>query len=220
MRNVARALVALTVLVWGSAASAAVIYDNGIIATNGFISDPDQSQTAGFSADDFSLNAGANVITDVHWTGLYAFSNTPQAADSFVIEFYADAAGAPAVAPFATRAVGNPGRTDTGTNTSAGFDIFAYSADIAPLALAPGTTFWMSIVNDTTVDTDDNWFWGMRDAIGNSFTRADTTSAWTPINNAHEFSLTGPSTVPEPSSLVLLALGAFGLASWRRKPTT
>jgi hypothetical protein len=216
MRNVAKTLVALTVLVWGSAASAAVIYDNGISATNGFISDPDFPPTGQFSADDFVLNVGANVITDVHWTGLYAFSNTPQAADSFVIEFYTDVAGAPAVAPFATRAVGNPGRTDTGTDI-AGSDLFAYAADIAPLVLAPGTTFWMSIVNDTTVDTDDNWFWGMRDAIGNSFTRTDTISAWTSINNAHEFSLTGP--VPEPSSLLLLALGALGLARRRNKRT-
>lgn len=215
----AKALVLITCLLWGTVASAAVIFDNGISATNGFVSDPDFDPSGGFSADDFSLSAGANVITDVHWTGLYAFADTPQAVDNFVIEFYADVAGAPAVAPFATRAVGNPGRLDTGTDTSAGFDLFAYSADIAPLAVAPGTTFWISIVNDTTVDTDDNWFWGMQDAVGNSFVRFDSTSAWTQFNNAHEFSLTGPA-VPEPSSLVLLALGAIALAGRRRKRTT
>ena len=213
MRNVAKALVALTILVWGSAASAAVIYDNGISAANSFVSDVDFPL---FVADDFSLNAGANVITDVHWTGLYFDSNTPQAADNFVIQFYADAGGAPAVVPLLSFAIGNPGRTDTGTDLT-GSDLFAYSVDIAPVVLAPATTFWISIFNDTTGDADDNWFWGMRDQVGNSFTRPDFVSAWTLQGDGHEFSLTGPGAVPEPSSVVLLALGGIGLLGWLRK---
>src|SRR5688572_541061 len=174
MRNVAKALVALTFLIWGTAASAAVIYDNSISASNSFVSDTDFPQ---FVADDFSLNAGANVITGVQWTGIYAFTNTPQ-ADNFVIQFFANVAGAPAVVPFLSLPIGNPGRMDTGTNV-AGSDLFAYSVDIAPVPLAPSTTFWISIFNDTSADTDDNWFWGMQDQAGNSFMRADPTGAWT-----------------------------------------
>jgi len=49
------------------------------------ISDPDFAGTPKLSADDFRLIPGANVITDVHWTGLYAFSNTPL-ADNFTIQ--------------------------------------------------------------------------------------------------------------------------------------
>jgi hypothetical protein len=212
MNHIAKAVVAVTLMLWGTAASAAVIYDNGISASNSFVSDVD---FPGFVADDFSLNAGANIITDVHWTGLYAFTNTPQ-ADTFVIQFFADVAGAPAVTPLVTATILATSRTDTGTNLGSS-DLFAYAADIAPVALAPSTTFWLSIFNDTTADTDDNWFWGMQDAAGNSFIRDDPTTAWTPFINGHEFSLTGPAAVSEPSVVVLLALGGLALLAWGRK---
>jgi len=218
MRNMASLLIAL-MLAWGTgtAATAAVIFNNGPLGNNGFISDPDFPPSGGFSADDFTLAPGANVITDIHWNGLYAFTNTPQATDNFTIQFFANIGGAPALTPFLSLAIGNPGRTDTGFNTSSGSDIFAYSVDVAPIPLAANTVFWLSIVNDTTVDTDDNWFWSMQDAVGNSFARFDSVSAWTPFNNRHNFELTGPSAVPEPATLMLLAIGAVGLLSWRRK---
>jgi hypothetical protein len=87
MTRLTKTLVALTMFACGPLASAAVIFDNGIIANNGFVSDPDFTGTPKFSADDFTLAAGANVINDVHWTGLYAFSNTPL-TDNFTIQFY------------------------------------------------------------------------------------------------------------------------------------
>src|SRR4030095_792418 len=160
MKKASCLLIALF-LAWGTAANAAVIFSNGGIGNNGFISDSsfNNGQTLGqFSADDFVLNPNANVITDIHWTGLYALTNTPQAVDNFTIQFFADVAGAPAITPSLTLAIGNPGRTDTGVNTSFGSDIFAYSVDVAPITLAPNTKFWISIFNDTSVDTDDNWF--------------------------------------------------------------
>jgi len=45
MRGLTKVLIALTMLVCGTAASAAVIFDNGIVADNGFISDPDFTGT-------------------------------------------------------------------------------------------------------------------------------------------------------------------------------
>jgi hypothetical protein len=209
MRNVVKLLVALTMLGSGTAANAAVIYDNGITATNGFVSDTDFPM---FVADDFKLNPGANVITDVHWTGFYAFTNTPL-QDAFTIQFFADAGGLPALAPFLSLSV-SPSRTDTGKDV-AGSDLFAYDVVIAPLALAPNTTFWLSIFNNTSGDANDNWFWGMVDNGGNSFNRASPADPWLTQGNGQEFQLTG--VVPQPSALALFAFGIFGLAVYVRK---
>jgi hypothetical protein len=217
MRNIVKVLVVLTFLVWGTAAGAAVIFSNGGIGSNGQVSDTDTSQTTGFAADDFSLAAGANVITGIQWTGLYAFNNSPLATDNFTIQFFVNAAGVPAVAPFLSLPIGNVPRVDTGVNASFGSDIFSYSANVAPIPLAPGTTFWMSIFNNTAADTNDNWFWGMTDAAGNGAFRSDQVSAWTTIGFRTDFTLTGPLAVSEPSSLALLSIAVIGLLGWRRK---
>lgn len=148
----------------------------------------------------------------------------PQATDVFTIQLFADVAGSPAVAPLLTLLVGSPGRTDTGSNTTTGSDIFAYSVDVAPIALAPGTRFWLSIFNNTSIDTNDNWFWTMQDAAGNSFIRFNVADPWQPATpgasnpgNRHDFTLIGPTAVPEPSALALVLIGAIGLLACRRK---
>jgi PEP-CTERM motif len=218
MKNVTKMLVVLSMLVAGTAANAAVIFDNGITANNGFISDPDFVGTPKLSADDFRLIPGANVITDVHWTGLYAFSNTPL-ADNFTIQLFNDAGGVPATNPFLSLPV-SPSRVDTGRN-AAGSDIFAYDVNISPVTLAANTTFWLSIFNNTSNDPNDNWFWGIVDNAGNGAVRDGLGLAWSPFINGYEFQLTGVR-VPEPSALALLALGVIALAllNRRRTPST
>ena len=174
-RDMASVLIAFTLVCsWSIPATADVIYDNGTTPSNSFVSDTD---FPGFVADDFSLAPGANVITGVQWTGLYFQANTPTQADNFTLEFFADVGGSPVVTPFLSLPVGNVGRTDTGVDIT-GSDLFAYTANVAPIALAPNTVFWLSIFNDTAADTDDHWYWAMQDVLGNSHARGNSADPW------------------------------------------
>jgi hypothetical protein len=215
-KDVANALIAV-LLAWAIPATADVIFDNGTAPSNSFVSDTDFPR---FVADDFSLAPGANVITGVNWTGLYFPANTPTQPDDFTIQFFADVAGSPAVTPFLSLLIGNPGRADTGIDIT-GSDLFAYSASVAPIVLAPGTVFWLSIFNSTSADSDDNWFWAMQDALGNSVERGNPADPWIPqvppVGNRQDFQLTGPTAIPEPSGLGLLAIGVIGLLGCRRR---
>lgn len=199
-------------------ALADTIYDNGLpdlsIASLSDFEDGRQS------ADDFHLQPGASTITDVHWFGAYFNGNTPTEPDNFTIRVFADAGGVPAVNPLAERAVGDVGRTDTGQTV--GSNVYAYDTTINAIVLDPNTTYWLSIVNDTTADRDDLWYWPVKSSIGNGAVRDSDGVAWTgsvPFPNPElAFSLTGPI-VPEPSSMALAAVGLLGLAicSWRKR---
>lgn len=215
-KDLAIALIAV-LLAWAVPATADVIFDNGTAPSNSFVSDTDFPR---FVADDFSLAPGASAITGVNWTGLYFPANTPTQPDNFTIQFFADVAGSPAVTPFLSLLIGNPGRADTGIDIT-GSDLFAYSASVAPIVLAPGTVFWLSIFNSTSADSDDNWFWAMQDALGNSVERGNPADPWVPqvppVGNRQDFQLTGPTAIPEPSGLGLLAIGVIGLLGCRRR---
>jgi hypothetical protein len=141
-------------------AAAQVVYDNGSSDhISGTYSD------TGFPnnlADTFSFAAPTSFNT-VEWVGAYAPSNTPPlpSGDNFTITFFSVTAGVIDITPLPllTFNVGsNVNRTATGF-TIAGFTEFVYSSALPGGVSLPAGDYAISIVNDTTADTDDDWSW-------------------------------------------------------------
>jgi hypothetical protein len=149
-----------------SLSGASVVYDNGPVDLNYDARWSGETGSISRAADDFVLQAGSNVIRDVHWWGVYR-PNSPLPVDNFFIRIYADVNGSPAAvgSPLYEVSVGIVDRTDTGINTN-NLDVYAYSTVIPDITLTAGTTYWLSIVNNVAGST---WYWSIDlPADGNS----------------------------------------------------
>jgi hypothetical protein len=146
-------------------AAVVIIFDNG---------GPDLFTAVGSEtfkqqvAESFLLAPGSTTVTGVNWWGTYGNAATPPPADNFTLRLFSDAEGAPAATPFIEIHLGDVGRIATGTSLSGfpQFEVFKYSAAISPIALAPNVTYWISILNDTAADPDDDWFWATSSTLG------------------------------------------------------
>jgi hypothetical protein len=172
-----------------------------------------------FRADDFSLG-GADTVRSVQWRGLYVLTDSPQAVDVFTINFYSDSSGPDSL--LQSFAVGNAVmRTDTGVDSSNGKDIYEYTADLLTgIALTGSTTYWISIFNDTTTDTNDDWHWLALGNVSISAVSVDLTTDWIADDSAarYYFILDNSNVVvPLPAAAYLFSSGLLAMLGWMRR---
>ena len=204
-------------LACGGPAKADLVYDNGVelAQINGAI--VSQATFNAFAGDDFTLGA-SSVINEISWTGSYQnryFGFEPPVGDDFTIQIFGFSGGVADTAPLFSFSVGNAvNRTDTGVTPGPFQDAFAYHASIPDTTLAAGR-YLLSIFNNLpdVRGVADYWDWSTDDLGDGVYFRRDVTQPWGVPDEIRrtDFTLMGPSSVPEPSSVVMLGLGSLGL---------
>lgn len=212
------AVVALSVFGAGTAIADIIFGSETVDYSHAVLSDLDAEQEV---VGMFMLEPGRNHVGDVHWWGAYFDARTPTEADQFTIRIYGGSESGPDLTPLFEYSGLSGNRQDTGddVNYTTGLNrIFAYSADIPLTSLSAGAPYWIAILNDTTLDADDDWRWIMAGNVPNGgvWFRTEPEETWYPSSGALAFYLTD-AVVPEPASSTLLLFGIASLATLGRR---
>jgi hypothetical protein len=170
-----------------------LIFDNGVPDLNTALG----SETFGqHVAESFVLTSTTTTIAGVTWWGTYGNAATPPLTDNFTLRLFRDLGGVPEPTPFIEIALGDVGRSATGTSLSGfpQFEVIKYSAIISPTTVEPNVTYWISLVNDTTSDPDDDWYWATSSTLGLHAYRQGEGIPWSPSAFDLAFQLLGPDT--------------------------
>ena len=199
-------------------AEAALLFDGSVAPSNvndlGF-NDPD----AGVQrlAEDFSFTESV-IVNTITFLGGYYPRNTPE-TDLFTLTIYNDDMGLPnPLSVIAQIGIGDFGRTDTGADVF-GIDLYSYTTSFASLPLSGNTLYWLTIVNNTMSDTNDDWVWAGDANVGNFARSFDGGVTWFDAPpGSFSFSLEGTTAVPVPCTMFLFGTGIVGLFgyNWQR----
>ena len=135
-------------------------------------------------ADDFMVSSPAT-IQSVTWWGIYTAIGSdasPQGPWSFELIFYGDIGGLPDPSNVigSTQVVFET-LTDTGRNLGDDLfedDIYVFTADVTPISVSAGTTYWLSVVADTSNDPINTFGW-RRVQNGNAANRSGNDGVFT-----------------------------------------
>lgn len=196
---------------------AAPIFTNGETDPSAFgtPSDVDFNQEWAHS---FNLTGGATTVRSVSWDGFYAPDGTLDGTENFTIKFYSNLSLAP---DYVIELGAQVEREETGLSSLFGTNIYSYSANVGELNFQTGVDYYLSIVADTTGDTDSDWAWaGTSDFSIGAFGKRGNGPFRPNFTFGSVFTLDDASlpsaVVPEPSALFLMFAGLFGLISLRR----
>ncbi|MBI5762148.1 MAG: hypothetical protein HZA51_01350, partial [Planctomycetes bacterium] len=173
----------VTLLLDGGACNATVCGDSAachVVSDSdaGVVSDLSTANSgAGFRcADDFKVTSG-NSLSEICWYGFYFnFTNgarcgvqSGDSADQFTVTIYGDASGLPGTVISGPTALTAVTKTDTGVELAylqSQVRRFKYEATLpSPVAVTPGSCYWIEIVNHTNGACQ--WLWETSALSGN-----------------------------------------------------
>lgn len=211
-------LLGLSLLGSSNSIALPILFDNEGVIRTAIVSDIAGGQ---FIFDSFILEDRAKV-GGLQWTGAYFRGNSPQ-SDDFSVRFYEntlDIVGRDIPGTLLREfEVGEANRKDTGQLVGGSQRLNVYSYWIGfdkKFLVDESTKYWVSIVNDTTLDRNDVWGWG-----GNvPPTEARNADGF--ASSSIRFPLLRPNhgdtnfqilAAPEPHTVSLIAVGLFLMLS-------
>jgi hypothetical protein len=170
--------------------------------------------------DDFSLSSDSVI----DWISFRGWTSPGAVVTQVNLSIYADNGGAPG-----TGIVGVPSFPVTGTDTGhdcSGYDVYDYVLRFDYFPLNSGV-YWLGLSNATTSPTSPSTyaFWELNDSLtgpmtGNGLQYASNSDSYSRNLGDFVFGVNGTgsgTSVPEPTTMLLLSFGLMGLAGIRRK---
>ena len=208
-KSIAKTILALglgfSLLSLPTMASAAVFFSQGFDPSNFAANGTSDFGSSTQRADDFSITQD-NILGSVSWQGIYLINGAT--TDNFTLRLFTDSlTSTPNQTPFWSENVANLSTRTVANNPN----LFTYEANLsAGMSLTAGTTYWLSIVNNTTND----WSWAASSTGGLAANRSLDSNPWTQGNGTFQFQLA--TAVPAPGAIWFLGSGLLGLLFSKR----